>query len=629
MESHTLFTHSLFRICSLLICLVLLVSAVSAATTEVHVVKTAADGSTVLAERTVDYQWLESNLPVLGDGVTHYYLQGPVFDGDVWDPTESVNVEEKDMGALKGTDLRDICDLVGGMQSDDTLVVKASDGFSKRFSYNTIYSPPAREGPLVLTWYRGDEGHVPSYSNGMRIVFFADTSVNPWGYHVFGLSDMKASMPSNEWNFFDIYPTTTGLSARYVNELRIISTQQAPTTTETTTSATPTPTPTATPSVTQTEQPTVVVTTINTTPTSTNTATPSVTQTEQPTVVVTTINTTPTSTTTVTPSVTQTQTPTATATTLTIIPTVSVTETTRETTVPTATPTTVGTTEQVSPTTVATTPLITAIRTIDTGVTTRSTPVVTASTTPVISSPSTTSPVPSISLSVTNTLVPSHEQTVVPAPDITSNGIQSSTTSTSAGTVAPGAGTIAPVVTATSRSSVQTASSSGGAPVSTGDSSSDSSSDDYTGVGGMNTTTATTAITTVTTPQTPAGNATPTPTQVNTSTPVMTTPTPPFLDTGSQDEYSPLTIPGGSNSKSSSGGQTSTKNFLSTIQSTIDRLSSSDLSILLLIAAALLFILLIFAGLIIIVLLLLLALVGILYLRQRREKELNDQQNRE
>ena len=30
-------------------------------------------------ETTKTYQWLEANLPVLGDGTTHYYHQGPVF----------------------------------------------------------------------------------------------------------------------------------------------------------------------------------------------------------------------------------------------------------------------------------------------------------------------------------------------------------------------------------------------------------------------------------------------------------------------------------------------------------------------------------------------------------------------
>jgi hypothetical protein len=41
-------------------------------TTEIHVVKLAADGYTALSETTVTYQWMEQNLPVRGDGITHY-----------------------------------------------------------------------------------------------------------------------------------------------------------------------------------------------------------------------------------------------------------------------------------------------------------------------------------------------------------------------------------------------------------------------------------------------------------------------------------------------------------------------------------------------------------------------------
>ena len=255
MVPHTPFLSEAFRCAGLVFCLCLLVGGAWAVTTEVHVVKLAADGKTVIAERTVDYRWLESNLQVRGDGSTHYYHQGPTFDdADLWDPTESKNVQDKDMGAVKGTAVRDLCSLVGGMQSGDTLVVRSGDGFSKKFSYGTVYSPSARQGPMVLTWYRADEGYVPSYSTGMRIVFYADTSTNPFGLHVFGNSDMKASMPQNEWHFFNgVYPTTTGLSVQSVSEIRILSTLPASTTAPSTTrpTVTPSPTPKATPTTTQ------------------------------------------------------------------------------------------------------------------------------------------------------------------------------------------------------------------------------------------------------------------------------------------------------------------------------------------------------------------------------------------
>ncbi|HQA81043.1 MAG TPA: hypothetical protein PLV96_09640, partial [Methanoregulaceae archaeon] len=95
-----------------------------AATTTVHIVRYANDGTTVLNETNITYQWMRDNLPVLGDGVTHYYHQGPVFIDDDnetleqelrWNPQENTNVLEKDMGAVKGTNVKDLCDLVGGM----------------------------------------------------------------------------------------------------------------------------------------------------------------------------------------------------------------------------------------------------------------------------------------------------------------------------------------------------------------------------------------------------------------------------------------------------------------------------------------------------------------------------------
>ena len=276
MEHYSPFPPSLLRVCGLLVCLALLTCGVSAASTDVRVVKLAADGKTVLAERTVDYRWLEANLPVRGDGSTHYYHQGPTFDdADLWDPTESKNVQDKDMGAVKGTALRDLCGLVGGMQSGDSLVVRASDGFSKRFSYGSVYSPSARQGQMVLTWYKADEGYVPGYSTGMRVVFFADTSTNPWGLHVFGNADMKAAMPSGEWHYFNgVYPTTTGLSVQSVSELRILSTQAA-TTAATTRPATATTAAKTTATTTASISPTAtgVTATSTTSPASTATAT--------------------------------------------------------------------------------------------------------------------------------------------------------------------------------------------------------------------------------------------------------------------------------------------------------------------------------------------------------------------
>jgi len=214
-------------IVAVFICLALAVPAAASPTTGVHIVKLAADGVTVLNETTVDYRWMEAHLPVQGDGVTHYYHQGPVFTGDPWNPGEDTNVLEKDMGAVKGTDLADLCDLVGGMAGEDTVRIRAADGMSKIFPYRNVYEPEPRQGPMVITWYRADEGYVPDYYTGMRLVFFADTSTNPDGIHAFGIWDMHECFDPEYWYFFQPnLPTTTGLSVQYVSEIVIYSEEE-------------------------------------------------------------------------------------------------------------------------------------------------------------------------------------------------------------------------------------------------------------------------------------------------------------------------------------------------------------------------------------------------------------------
>ena len=217
---------------SLFACMLILTFAVPvlAATTEIHIVKYANDRSTVLSEKTLTYQQMRDTLPVLGDGTTHYYHQGPVFatnPDDRWNPKEDTNVQEKDMGAVKGTNLKDLCDLVGGMSAGDTLVIKASDGMTKEFAYKNVYGYSPREGPMGLTWYMDGMFPDSGYSDGMRLVWFADTSANPWGIHAFGNYDWHESADSKYWYYYmsgpEKYPTTTGLSVKSVSEIQIYS----------------------------------------------------------------------------------------------------------------------------------------------------------------------------------------------------------------------------------------------------------------------------------------------------------------------------------------------------------------------------------------------------------------------
>jgi len=201
-------------------------------TTSIHVVKYAADGTTVLNKTTVDYHWMEVNLPVQGDGKTHYYHQGPVFVDDKegqWDVNETTNF--KDEGAVRGTDVKDLANLVGGMKPGDEVMIKAPDGYHVEFGYDNVYNPLPRQGPIVVCWYNGEEttvgerqgtGYPPGYFAGMRLVFFADTQTNPEGKHVFGNNDMREVMPPATIHLFDdLYPSTSGYTVKWIDEVRV------------------------------------------------------------------------------------------------------------------------------------------------------------------------------------------------------------------------------------------------------------------------------------------------------------------------------------------------------------------------------------------------------------------------
>ena len=219
-----------------------LIPPIAAATTELHIVKYANDGTTVMNETTVTWQWMRDNLPVLGDGTTHYYHQGPVFADDPanqshqeelrWNPAEDMNVKEKDYGAVKGTNLRDLCDLVGGLSPGEEVTLKAIDGFTKKFAYRNVYEYSSRQGPMVITWSKDGSTPDAAYDEGMKLVFFADTTGNPWGIHAFGNYDWHESADSQYWYYYyqgagNKYPTTTGLSVKYISEIIIYSTTPA------------------------------------------------------------------------------------------------------------------------------------------------------------------------------------------------------------------------------------------------------------------------------------------------------------------------------------------------------------------------------------------------------------------
>jgi hypothetical protein len=222
----------------------LAVSPVNAAdvTTSVTVTKLANDGVTVLDQVTVTVEEMMAGspeLPIYGDGVTHYYFQGPSFDHEApWDETELVNVDSRDYGACMGNDVKDLCELLpsGGASPGDTIRIKAIDNFRKDFFYDDVYNPEPEQGKLVVTWYTADtadgtSGSVTdgSYSMGMRLIFFAET-LNPDGKHVFGTWDMHEYLPEECWHYYydgtTLWPSSSGLSVKWVSDIIIYSSEE-------------------------------------------------------------------------------------------------------------------------------------------------------------------------------------------------------------------------------------------------------------------------------------------------------------------------------------------------------------------------------------------------------------------
>jgi PKD repeat protein len=217
-----------------LLCIVFLGAPAAAYTTELTVTKYDPYGS-VLGTQTITWEQMRDTLPVYGDGVTHYYMHGPTFDESsfdlLWDPIEEVNIDSRDYGAAMGTDVKDLCDIIGGAEPGDTIQIKAEDNFAKWFDYEDVYDPEPEQGNMVVTWYTADTaegggGYVSdgSYDTGMRLLFFADTSTNPWGKHVHGIWDMHETLPASRWHYYyggAFWPSSSGLSVKYVSQINI------------------------------------------------------------------------------------------------------------------------------------------------------------------------------------------------------------------------------------------------------------------------------------------------------------------------------------------------------------------------------------------------------------------------
>jgi len=239
------------RVLRLILCLALVVSTITAvmvatpaaatsATTSITITRWGAN-STILFQETIDYTAMQGNFSVKGDGTTHYCLEGPNYPWsgypDLWDANETENL--KDKGALEGTDLKDLCMWAGEADglgnSTDTIKVTAADGFYTTLPYANVYNPPAVQGPAVICWWwNGDYTGQGTFTTGMRLIFFAQTT-NGNGSYVYGDYDMGQTMPA-AYQYFNYaqnlpnyplaaYPSTDGLATKYVSNIDIYSTE--------------------------------------------------------------------------------------------------------------------------------------------------------------------------------------------------------------------------------------------------------------------------------------------------------------------------------------------------------------------------------------------------------------------
>ncbi len=218
------------RIVSIALCLALVLPGIliptltsAEPTTSVTITKYASDGTTIITQATKTPAELETELPVSGDGATHYWMQGPTFYAEnLWDPAETLNL--KDKGAVQGSLIKDLCELVGGASVGDRIEIKAVDDLAHEYRYESIYDPGSAMGSMVLCWKK-DGGYAGAdFSEGMQLVFFAPTA-NGSGIFVFGNQDMHDYLPEDNWHYFFhdgvFYPSVNGLSIKWVDEINI------------------------------------------------------------------------------------------------------------------------------------------------------------------------------------------------------------------------------------------------------------------------------------------------------------------------------------------------------------------------------------------------------------------------
>ena len=190
-------------------------------TTEIRVVKYAADGKTIEDETTITYHQMENDFTVYGgDNGIRLRFQGPTFDPeDLWNPAEDLHIDPAKVDdVVRGTAIKDLCDLVGGVPEGWEVQLAASDGYTAKLNYTNLYAPLERQGEAIVAWWTERDGYVPGYSGGMRLFFNTSDGV-------FGADDMRACLAEPYWHYFDSggvhYPSAAGVSNQKIATIMI------------------------------------------------------------------------------------------------------------------------------------------------------------------------------------------------------------------------------------------------------------------------------------------------------------------------------------------------------------------------------------------------------------------------
>ena len=185
----------------------------------IRVVRYASDGKTILEETTKTITWMEENLKVYGaPGGVRLRFQGPTFDpNDLWNPAEDINPGKVDE-VVKGTAIKDLCDLVGGVAEGGEVKLVASDGFKATINYTNLYAPLDRQGEAIVAWWTERQGYAPAYSDGPRLFYNAPDGI-------FGADDMRVCLAEDYWHYYSSggiqYPSAAGVSNRNIATIEI------------------------------------------------------------------------------------------------------------------------------------------------------------------------------------------------------------------------------------------------------------------------------------------------------------------------------------------------------------------------------------------------------------------------